>query len=85
MARKVGTTAAARIEHGEVALMLCEAILHVLVERGVLTKDDVIEVLDGVSGIVTELAEQPPAARGGSRAIESRKVIEAVRASFEVK
>jgi len=84
MARKVGTEAA-RLEHGEVALMLCEAMLHVLVERGLLTKDDVIEMLDGVSGILAEITEQPPAARPGFGAIESRKIIEAVRATFEVK
>ena len=85
MARKVGTTAAARIEHGEVALMLCEAILHVLVERSLLTRDDVIEVLDCVSDIIAETRERPPAARRGSRAMKPLKIIEAMRASFELK
>jgi hypothetical protein len=84
MARKVHRTKAS-IGHGEVALLLCEAILHVLVERAVLTKRDVIEVLDSVAGIMAEIAQQRLPAVRGIRAVESQKIIEAVRASFEAK
>lgn len=65
--------------------MLCEAILHVLVERGPLARDDVIEMLDGISDIMAETQERPPAARRGSRVMEPVKIIEAMRASFQLK
>ena len=83
MVRKVHPTPSETAGHGQVALMLCEAMLHVLIERGTLTKDDALETLDNVSGIVAENHE-----RRADRSVDAPellKVIEAMRASFEVK
>ena len=80
-----GATKAAGIERDEVALMLCEVILHVLVDRGLLAKDDVIEALDGVLDILTEMDEPSPIRRRGGRGTEPRKLIEAIRATFQLK
>jgi hypothetical protein len=33
---------------GQVSLMLCESILHLLVEEGVITKEKALEAIDGV-------------------------------------
>jgi hypothetical protein len=83
MVRKIHPTSPETIGHGEVALMLCEAILHVFIERGTLTKDDALEALDNVSGILAENDERR--ADPGIHAPDPLKMIEAMRASLEVK
>ena len=42
---------------GRVALMLCESVLHVLVEEGVLTKEKAIEAIETVAELTREIAE----------------------------
>jgi hypothetical protein len=80
-----------RDTHGQVALLLCEALLHVLVERGVITKDYALEAIHTVEELVCE--EPPdrtrrPSARAPSRAAKRATpadLIEAIRASFSAK
>ena len=45
---------------GRVALMLCESVLHVLVEEGVLTKAKAIEAIETVVELTREIAEVGP-------------------------
>jgi hypothetical protein len=44
--------------HGQAGLMLCEVLLHLLVEEGVITKTRVIEAIEGVTELAREMAER---------------------------
>jgi hypothetical protein len=46
---------------GRVALMLCESILHVLVEEGIITKGKALETINTVTELTQEMAEGNPA------------------------
>ena len=46
---------------GRVALMMCESILHVLVEEGVLSKAKAIEAINTVLELTREMADGNPA------------------------
>jgi len=83
VARKVQPAQREEIGHGDVALMLCEAILHVLVERGFLTKNDALEALDNVSDVVAEMRERHLSA--AYRGMPAPEAIKAMRESFKVK
>ena len=91
MARKIGTTAPKNDLHGLLALMLCEALLHVLVERRVITKKSALEAIDTVAEVTREIAERGKrpapvrARRGSGGAKEALAVIEGMRASFDAK
>jgi hypothetical protein len=43
--------------HGRVAMMLCESLLHVLVEQGVLPRQIALEAIDGVAELIEEAAD----------------------------
>jgi hypothetical protein len=45
---------------GRVALMLCESILHVLVEEGVITKGKALETINTVVELTREMADGNP-------------------------
>jgi hypothetical protein len=45
---------------GEIALMLCESILHVLVEKGVITKAAAIDAIETVGDAMREMAQDIP-------------------------
>jgi hypothetical protein len=88
MARKAGTTAPKDDLDGQLALMLCEALLHVLVEKRVLTKKTALEAIDTVAELTRERIErepQPKAPRRRRRGSEAIAIIEAMRASFATK
>ena len=89
MARKIGTTAPKDDLHCQLAVMLSEALLHVLVEKRVITKKSAIEAIDTVAELMREIAERgrrtTGARRRGGSAQEAIAVIEAIRASFAVK
>lgn len=69
--------------------MLCEALLHVLVERQLIARQDALEAIDTVAELVAELAAPPKrkagARRRGDQLAEAPAIIEAMRASFSVK
>jgi hypothetical protein len=44
--------------HGQVALLLCESLFHLLVEKGVLSHQAVLEALEGVAELIEEAAER---------------------------
>ena len=45
---------------GRIALMLCESILHVLVEEGVITNDKALEAINTVVELTREIAKRNP-------------------------
>jgi hypothetical protein len=45
---------------GRVALMLCETMLHVLVEEGVITKGKALEAINTVAELTREMADGNP-------------------------
>ena len=57
--------------HGQVVLMFCESLLHVLVEEGVVPREKVIEAIDLVADLVRERA-QNSGASGGKEARRPR-------------
>lgn len=89
MIRRAVTAAHRNDSEGLLALMMCEALLHILVERRVIRKNDVLEAIDTVAQIVAELGEhgrQPAGVRRrGVRAREAAAIIEEMRASFTAK
>jgi hypothetical protein len=68
--------------HGDVALMLCESLLHLLVEEGVLPKEKVLETIAGVAELTRERAERSKIADASGSALE---LIERIASSFAVK
>jgi hypothetical protein len=67
---------------GQVSLMLCESILHLLVEEGVIPKAKAIEAIDGVAELMREREEtgKRPAASSSAMGL-----IEAIAQSFASK
>jgi hypothetical protein len=66
---------------GRVALMLCESVLHVLVEEGVLTKAKAIEAINTVLELTREMADGNP----GTEAHIAVDLAEAIAQSFASK
>ena len=65
---------------GRVALMLCESVLHVLVEEGVLTKTKAIEAIETVVELTREIAEVwPPTSRTRLLLASSKRSRKALR------
>ena len=50
-----------RDPQARVALMLCESLIHVLVEEGVLSKANAIEAIETVAELTREMANGNPA------------------------
>ena len=67
---------------GRVALMLCESVLHVLVEEGVLTKTKAIEAIKTVLELTRDVAEAAPLENTNQAAIS---LVEAIAESFASK
>jgi len=65
-----------RDPQARVALMLCESLLHVLVEEGVLSKAKAIEAIETVAELTREMAD-------GNPAIEAHIAADLVRAIAE--
>ena len=68
--------------HGQVALMLCESLLHVLVEEGVVPREKVIEAIDLVADLVRDRAQTQARGRQGS---SPAALIEQIAATFAAK
>jgi hypothetical protein len=65
--------------HGEVALMLCESLFHLLVEQGVLSQQTALEAIDGVAELIEETADHdlPPI-----NARAAAVLVDSIRESF---
>ena len=46
--------------HGQISLMLCESLLHLLVEEGLITKDKAVSVVETVVEVAREMAQRDP-------------------------
>jgi len=68
--------------HGQVALMLCESLLHVLVEEGVVPREKVIEAIDLVADLVRDRAQTQTHGGKGSSPVA---LIERIAATFAAK
>jgi hypothetical protein len=68
--------------HGQVALMLYESLLHVLVEEGVVPREKVIEAIDLVADLVRDRAQTQ--ARGGQGSSPAA-LIERIAITFAAK
>lgn len=69
--------------HCEVALMLCESLIHLLVEEGVIAKYKAIEAIEGVAELASEMA-----VNGSAPAREKRNaaaLVERMAESFRLK
>jgi hypothetical protein len=74
--------------YGQVALMLCESLLHELVETGVITKAQALDVIDTVVELAHEAAESDRPLGSARRKKPSQSatvIIEAIRKSFVAK
>jgi hypothetical protein len=68
--------------HGQVALMLCESLLHVLVEEAILTREKALEAIGGVAELMQDTAgDQPSNWEPSSPA----QLIERIAATFAAK
>ena len=65
-------------QQGRVALMLCESILHVLVEENVITKEKALDAINTVADLTREMARGNPTAKsphcGGSHSFDHREL-----------
>jgi hypothetical protein len=68
----------------QVALMLCESLLHSLVEDGVITNEQALNVIDTVVDLAHEVTTLG-SARSNSQAPSASIIIEAIRRSFDAK
>jgi hypothetical protein len=62
--------------------MLCESVLHVLVEEGVLTKTKAIEAIETVLELTRDAAEAAPLQKTNQAAVS---LVEAIAESFASK
>ena len=68
--------------HGQVALLLCESLLHVLVEQRVISRDAALSVIEGVLELTQESAETTTREIG---AVSPAALIERIAATFAAK
>lgn len=66
--------------HGQAALLLAEAILHALVETGVLTLESALSVIETTCEVKTEVAEQ--AGESDKRMKESLRLLRSISDTF---
>ena len=67
----------------EITLMLCESLIHLLVEEGVIAKHKAIEVIEGVAELASEMAASGSAAADWNR--HAVAVVEKIAKSFRLK
>jgi hypothetical protein len=67
---------------GQVSLMLCESILHVLLEEGVISK---ARVLDAINGVVELARESDEIGQRRSTSRSAVQLIEAIALTFALK
>jgi hypothetical protein len=65
--------------------MLCESVLHVLVEEGVLTKTKAMEAIETVLELTRDAAEAAPLENTNQAAKAAISLVEAIAESFASK
>jgi hypothetical protein len=74
--------ATSRDPQGRVALMLCESLIHLLVEEGVLAKQKALEIIESVVELAREMAEDATTPDGKPNAAA---IAETIAVSFKLK
>jgi hypothetical protein len=69
-------------QHGLAALMLCESLMHVLVEEGILPKGKALDAINTVAELMHELDHKGPSLAARPKASE---LIDAIAATFAAK
>jgi hypothetical protein len=69
--------------HCEIALMLCESLIHLLVEEGVIAKHKAIETIEGVAELASEMAANESAS--ADRKPNAAAVVETIAESLRLK
>jgi len=69
--------------HCEIALMLCESLIHLLVEEGVIAKYKAIEAIEGVAELASEMAANGSAPAGWKP--NAAAVVETIAESLRLK
>jgi two-component system, cell cycle response regulator CpdR len=59
--RHPGEARDARCVHGQVSLLLCESLLHLLIEEGLITRGRALDAVETVAEVTREMAEMDPA------------------------
>jgi hypothetical protein len=67
----------------EIALMLCESLIHLLVEEGVIAKHKAIEVIEGVAELASEMGANGATSAGRKR--NAAALVETIAESFRLK
>ena len=67
----------------EISLMLCESLIHLLVEEGVIAKHRAIEAIEGVAELASEMAVNGNGFAGGKRNAKAR--VETIAESLKLK
>lgn len=71
---------------GEVALLLCESLLHVLVEEGLIPKERALEALEGIAEVAEEMhARGRRSARSQPASEAAMLLIQRIADSFAAK
>ena len=68
--------------HGQVALLLCESLLHVLIEQRVISREAALSAIESVHELTEESAEATAAEIGS---VSPAYLIEKIAASFAAK
>ena len=69
----------------QVSLMLCESILHLLVEEGVISNEKVLEAINGVVELVRESHENDQCRSTSRSALQLVGLLETIAHTFAVK
>ena len=67
----------------EIALMLCESLMHLLVEEGVIAKHKAIAAIEGVAELASDLPENGNTSAGQTR--KAAVLVETIAESFRLK
>jgi hypothetical protein len=68
--------------HGQVALLLCESLLHVLVEQRVISREAALSAIESVHELMEESAE---ATAGEIGSVSPTALIERIASTFAAK
>jgi hypothetical protein len=68
--------------HGKAALMLCESLLHLLVEEGIIAKTKAIEAIEGVAEVAREDIDDGQTSENGTGVVS---LIETITESLAAK
>jgi hypothetical protein len=67
----------------EIALMLCESLIHLLVEEGVIPKHKAIEAIEGVAELASEMGANGSVC--ASRKRNAAALVQTIAESFRLK